>query len=807
MRVDAGPARTPVTPGQPVVVTVTVFNSGDVIAAYRVDVLGVDPRWASTDVDTLQLFPGSSGTVVVTVTLPEGIPAGTRNLGLQVTELTPPGDVEVAEVELLVVAEAAAALALEPLSVTGGRSTEVGLTVRNEGNTVLDLVLAGNDPEGGTRFEFQPPSLRLEPGEEVAVSTRLSARRPLLGTPKVRAFDVTAVGCDPAPQAFGTFVQRPFLSRGAVTLLGLLAAVTVFAAVITGALSRIVDRSEKDRALLLEVMQGGDAGRAQPAGSIAGHVTQLSTAAPISGVTVEAFAVDRPAEPVASAATGSDGGFLLDGIAEGNFTVRFRGAGFVEIWYPLALVQAEATEVEVGSGEAVTGIDVRLGGVPGTIRGTVVGEDEPTGAQVALQVPDTAGDAAGAVVASTVVDATGAFVLEAVPSPATYQLVLTKDGYGRSSQLVNLAAGEERRGIELVLLRGDGTVSGAVTDGANRLGGVTIVATSGTATSETVSLTQDDVGGYTLRDLPTPGAYTITFAKDGYATESVQVGLAAGEERIGVDVALRRGAGSISGTTRVDGTVAGGVTVTVTDGERTVSASSVSVGAVGSYLVSGLPVPGTYTVTFSRPDLQSQTRLVDLDGGARRDVAGVDVALRRSTATVAGSVVELGTGAPIGGAAVSLTSGDRAYNSRSADAGGQFEVGGIVPGTYTLTVSRSGSQAASRLVTLAAGQVLDTGAVALEPRASIRGQTINQGTGAALAGAQIRLYLAADYPNTLVATVTSDASGQFSFPDLDAPVTYIVELYFPENTPRRSITVPLDGGEQVDLGGVALETT
>ena len=103
MRIDVAPTRTAVTPGQPIVVTASVFNTGDVIAAYRVDVLGVDARWVQTDVDSLQLFPGSSGTVVVTITLPPGIPAGTRTLGLQVTELTPPGQVELGEVELVVV--------------------------------------------------------------------------------------------------------------------------------------------------------------------------------------------------------------------------------------------------------------------------------------------------------------------------------------------------------------------------------------------------------------------------------------------------------------------------------------------------------------------------------------------------------------------------------------------------------------------------------------------------------------------------------------------------------------------------------
>jgi len=800
MRIDVAPTRTAVTPGQPIVVTASVFNTGDVIAAYRVDVLGVDARWVQTDVDSLQLFPGSSGTVVVTITLPPGIPAGTRTLGLQVTELTPPGQVELGEVELVVVPEAAAALAIEPVSITGGRSAELGVTVRNDGNTILDLELLAVDPEGKTRVEFVPPTVRLEPGETAAVSAKVSARRPIAGNVKMRQLTFTATGCEPAPQAFGTFLQRPLLPRGGLALLGLLAAVSVFALVITGALSKVVDQSAKDRDLLLDVI-GRSEGDRVASGSVAGRVTQLSTGDPVSGVTVEAFAVDNPTVSVASAATTGAGAYQLDGLEEGTYKLRFRGAGFVEIWYPLALTQDEATEVEVAAGEEVTGIDVRLGGIPGSISGTVVGEDEPTGAVVTVRVPEDAGEPGGAEVASATVDATGQFLIEGIPSPSTYELELTKEGYGRSVVLVSLGAGEARRGLELVLRRGDGAVLGRVMGPDGPLGGVTVTATDGTTFAETVSLTQDDVGAFALRSLPTPSAYTLTFSKDGYTSASLQVGLGEAETRDGLQVTLRRGDGSISGRTLLDGAPTGGVSVTVTDGALTRATVSLSSGDVGAWRVSGLPVPGTYTVTFTRGDLQPQTRLVELDDRGRQHVGGVDVALRRATGSVTGAVREVG-GAPIGGATVSLTSGDRTYRVRSADAGGRFEVAGVVPGTYTLTVTRSGSQPASRLITVAAGQVLDVGTIEVQPRASIRGQTLHAGNGSALAGVQVRLYLAAGYPNTLVATTQSNQSGGFSFPELEAPVTYIVEFYFPENTPRLSITVPLDGGEQRNLGAV-----
>jgi len=78
MRIDAFPAHATLIPGQPAVVTVQVFNTSPVISAHTIRVLGVDPSWVTLDQTQLSLFPDTTGSVVVTITLPRGIPAGTR---------------------------------------------------------------------------------------------------------------------------------------------------------------------------------------------------------------------------------------------------------------------------------------------------------------------------------------------------------------------------------------------------------------------------------------------------------------------------------------------------------------------------------------------------------------------------------------------------------------------------------------------------------------------------------------------------------------------------------------------------------
>src|SRR5205085_6993998 len=116
---------------------------------------------------------------------------------------------------------------------------------------------------------------------------------------------------------------------------------------------------------------------------------------------------------------------------------RFRGAGFSELWYAQSLTPDDAKALDLAPGQGLTGIDVRLGGIPAKLSGTVVG-DEPAGATVSLELPATAGGspivagaapatapgaaAEGPVVKTTTVDATGTFILDQVPSPSSYQL-------------------------------------------------------------------------------------------------------------------------------------------------------------------------------------------------------------------------------------------------------------------------------------------------------------------------------------------------------------------------------------------------
>lgn len=814
MRVTATPQLLEAA-GGPATVQVEITNTGEIISGYQVRVLGADPAWVSVDDATPTLFPGSSVVVGVTLTPPPDLPAGARRLAVQVRETTPPHHATVADLELRVAAAPGTTVALDPAAVTAGRRASFGVTVHNTGNTTVEGTLAGADPEDRVGFRFVPEAVRLAPGESLSARVEARARRPLLGSPAVRPLTVrleqrgdgTEPGAEPLGEAPGSMVQRPVLGRGAIALAGLLAAVTVFAVVITIALAGVVNRSAADRDLAIEVAQSRDDGAGAGRATLTGTVRLITTGAPLPGVAVEAFAEDDPTTPVATTATADDGTYTVEGLADGAYLLRFLGAGYSGLWYPAATDSAGASPVEITAGQTPGAADVALGGLPAVLAGTVEGEDV-SGATVSLRIPleqlgdqategvadgavaDPQDGAAGAALREVPVGSDGSFEIDGVPSPAVYDVVVGKPGFATEVQRVDLTGGEERTGITIRLREGDGIIAGQVRGAAGPIGGASVVATAGDSTARTVSLTAGDVGAFTLRNLPTPGTFTVVVAAPGHAAETLTLDLSAGQQLTGVSVTLGTDAGELFGrvTELPGGTPATGVEVTVSDGSTTLRTVTQSTGEAGSWRLGGLAVPATYTVTFARPGLAAQTVQVMLDafgaiaaGGSPAD--GVVVALHPGGADLTGTVslrdaVDGGVD-PAGNVTVTAVSGSRTYTVTSASqpAGevGRYVLPRLPPGTYTVTAARPGSTPAAATVTLEAGVNRDLDLQLAAP-ASVTATVV--GADGPVAGAVVGLYRAAEYGTAAapVASVRTDDDGRALFAELDAPEHYVVDV-------------------------------
>lgn len=832
MRVEVDRRRAPATAGSPVVFTVTVTNTTDLIGGYTARVLGLDPTWVQTEPERLSLFPGATDIITITVTTPPGLRAGDRRFAVQVRELTPPTRTTVLDLDLEIAAVPMVEMDMDPRTVTAGKRGSFGLLVDNVGNTQLAGALVGHDDQEKIRYRFTPQTLDLAPGEHAAIEVKVKARRRFIGQPVVRPFVLRIDdGREPdqQPKTQATFMQRPLIARGAVSLLGLLASITVFALVITYALSSVVGRSAADRDLALQVAQAQQNTGGGGTGSISGRAVLLTTGAAASGYTVDVFAANDPSTSIGSAATGSDGTYHVGSLGSGDYKLRFRGADITDLWYPAALTPADASPVTLQTGQDLSGIDARLGGLPATISGKVIA-DTLQGASITLQVPGTPVGSngtpksalsivAGAVLQTVPVGGDGSFAIANVPSPSYYDLVVTEPGYATETLRLDVAGGENRQGVKITLRKGDGLISGHVTSVRGPVKGATITATYNSTTVQTISLSDADPGSFTLRSLPTPASFTVVVTADGLAAQTVVLSLAPGQQLTGVGITLGGASGALSGQviTRADGQLAPGVTVTVTNGVLSVQTVTQTLGSPGSWDVRGLPVPSTYTVTFSRGDLASQSLSVALDafGTATTQAAtgtsvtadGIKVSMVTSTAELYGFTVtsanDISTG--VGETLVSLSNGTQQLAMTSSSVAvspgpglpahaGAYHFDNVPPGTYTVTVSRHGTRPTSQIVQLVAGDVVDKNLTVALP-ITICGTVENAShSNEAVPAVQVVLYRSASYPTKSTATTQTDSAGHFCFSDVDAPENYIVEVDYPTAGAAYSTTsVAVDG--------------
>ena len=283
-------------------------------------------------------------------------------------------------------------------------------------------------------------------------------------------------------------------------------------------------------------------------------------------------------------------------------------------------------------------------------------------------------------------DDKGAWAIAGLSPTARYLVSVSKPGF--QTQRV-LRTGDELAAtpLETELRAGTGQLSGTVTGPDGVAGGVEITISDGTTTVTTRTATRGDVGRWQVDGLTTPATYLVTAASDRLGARSRLVQLGASGVRT-VDLRLRPGLASVSG--RVIGTDSlgevggvGGLTVTATGGSESRSATTATGvdESVGTFTLSDLPVPGTYTVTVSGTGYNTVTRELRLGTSGR---TGWDIPVGTQGGTVTGTVRSDGAG--VAGVGLTLTSDSNSFRTMSgSDGDGTYLFSGIPAGTYVLT--------------------------------------------------------------------------------------------------------------------------
>jgi hypothetical protein len=634
VRLEVNPAELDANVGEPVVLQVEVYNSRQVIDGYRATLLGLPGQVFTCDPPELSLFPESSGVMLLTFTLPPNFPAGARVIGVKVASVVDPNDSAAREVRVNVAPVEAATFIAQPLAVTAGKEAVYTLTVVNQGNVPLDARVRASDSLGKLIFGLSPPKLALNPGEQGVTRVVAGGRRPLMGAPVAHQLTFIVDGPAQPLQASTTFMQKPLVPRGVLTLLSILSALAVWGAVLFLGANKVGK----------EVKEANAANKAEP------------------------------------------------------------GAPFA----------------------ALPG----GGGVLASVAGKVTAAPDAMGATVSLvPVPAEGGGAAGEVPAPVVTPASGEYKIDKVAAPGVYQVVFSKVGLGSQSRLLEVKLGDQLTGIDVTLVGGSASVAGSVSDAGGPVGAATVTAANGTDTITTVTAPTGPVGTFALTGLPAPATYAISVAKPGFGTETKVVDVAADQKVTGFDITLSQGKGSISGTVfSKAGLPAPDVLVTVRAGAGTVptvlapltslpptpvrasdlgpdvlgAAITLTDGPVGFFSISGLPTPGTFTVTFQKIGFLPTTATTALaENGNETSLSPV---LQPVTGVVRGVVAQEIVRAapcpplacPLPEAQVTITdrNGSEVRNTTTASSPaerlGAYEVAGLPAGAYTITFSKTG---------------------------------------------------------------------------------------------------------------------
>lgn len=379
--------------------------------------------------------------------------------------------------------------------------------------------------------------------------------------------------------------------------------------------------------------------------------------------------------------------------------------------------------------------------------------------------------------------------------PASYQIDGSAASFrpaayrDRGQSAVRLAAGETRRGVDLVLQPGGLDVIGAVKDiGGGPIEGAWVRATSRRAGASALTRTAAD-GSFRLWFVP--GDLRLEAQADGYANgeriaaapgQTIEILLTPESVLAGRVVEAGSGAAVAGARVEVDESSA------ISDGD-------------GRFRLTRLP-PGRYKPYATTPTGVGKARDSVLLG-LGQTVEGVVIELHPAVA-LTGRVVVAGSEAPCPDGSLQLTQPESGRWRDAPVIDGRVAMDGVLAGTYKISVACTGFVTDQPLADLVVAAPLAEQRWTVRPGARIRG-TVRAADGAPVAGAHI---VATPGEGAMVGGhAPSERDGSFQIDGLPGG-TYLVSA-MPIDLPSMAVGVPVtvaDGGEasaelRLDRGG------
>jgi hypothetical protein len=726
-------------PGEVVVGRVDLHNDAASEATYSLEVVGLDPGGLDDDPPppplTVHVPAGGSAICEIPFRVPRSLGIGQHAAAFSVMSDRPgdrpaltPFTVAIASVERV-------DLVPQPATIRARRRAGFHLDITNREPQPVSVTLDGDAPD--VSVSFAPDTLRLQPGQRAVAKGTVKGPRRWTGEPTQHNILITARGQASSTSVTAAYVQRPLFAH---RLRMAVAALTVVSLWIGAIIVVGVWWSNRESTTAVAQIEGVDTTNDGKIDTFRDADGRPVNATDTNGDGIPDSFVD--ADGVAIVGTDTDGDGIPDTIVSPGGdkieAVDTDGDGTPDALTDGSWQPSDGEIADPGPRSTVVRGTLKVDGSLDDVQIQLVpisASEAPSPTSAALGFSGGGSNASAGKIWSArvgrvgsaitpirqtepiaplpgpqekVPDANGLWLFSDVELLKTYELVFSKPGFETQSFVISVTGDDTPIALDVELVPGRGSLEGRVVDPSGRaLGGAEIVVTDGTLTFTTTSATAGDVGSWSLDGISTPGVYTASAALRGYGTAVVQVPLDADENAAGVDFVMRPGVGTISGLVRDgSGRPIGGVAVTATNGDVSLTSSTLTEGNVGFYSLPQLPVGSnvTYTVKAELDGFITQTRRVPLGGS----LGNVDFDMTRTTLTLAGKISSA-NGGGIAGAGVLLTTGDLTFrvpvDSTEGPSAGNFTIDNLPPGNYTVTAEHYKHVTATQFLTLQAGVV------------------------------------------------------------------------------------------------------
>ncbi|HEX8285830.1 MAG TPA: carboxypeptidase regulatory-like domain-containing protein [Pyrinomonadaceae bacterium] len=361
----------------------------------------------------------------------------------------------------------------------------------------------------------------------------------------------------------------------------------------------------------------------------------------------------------------------------------------------------------------------------------------------------------GAQAATATTDAGGNYSFTNLAAGSDYTVTPSRAGYDfapKSKSFVALGADQT---ADFAVTPGTFAIGGRVTSAGAGVAGVAVTLSG----SKTGTATTDANGAYSF-SVSSEGTYTVTPSKVNYTFTPASQSFTNPTADRAADFTVAVNRHTISGrVTKSGGVGLAGATVTLS-GTQT---GTTTTDANGNYSLANLAAGGNYTVTPSKANYTfAPAPQTFNDLGANRTA---DFTATPQNLTVAGRVTVSG-GAGLSGVTVTLSGARNA--ATTTDANGAYSFSVPADADYTVTPSKKSynfTPASAAFKALDANKTADF-AAALN-RHAVRGR-VTDANNYPLGGVAVAL------SGSKTGTATTDANGDFSFPNLDEGGTYAV---------------------------------